>query len=794
MKKKILFTISTFLFVVAVHSQRKSCLDSSYRIKYVFGSEGANLYDNPDTSGLNFFTGSFLEGSNKGLALLRTNWGDSIIWAKKIFLNCSFMQSLKAPNGTIICTGSWNGSISNKPEMLICRIDTNSNVLWIKRYKLSQNHNYYQGGSRKNILITNNSIYVTAVMYFTPTNPNSYYNIIAKLDLDGNIIWSKSIKSTLAISGIVGMPVFYNNSIIVLENSQNQQTPGPASERYPVLTRLSEIDGSIIESNAYKTVTDNLIKGTFSFLIKNNPDTSLSLTGLIDIELFPGSGQYVTSNIIFNTKLDATLNPSYNFYYRNNIPFNGFATLFDFNNLNQHAFLSEKSGYNFDKYFVTFGKKFEIQRSRKFVIASSISSQNNISINLDDKQNLHFLYHYPQSSKTVTEYARISNLAPNGTLGCFGKDTAILSQYPFNITKQPFTWDNIQSDVIVSNDVPYTEDTAIVTKELVCKIVSYCDSIHIQGPATACLNQPVRYTVNKNNGCFKNSDWAIDTSFATIINTEGDSTINISFKKPFAGYILAALTDCVVKDSFFVKTVPPKKIKFITRDSLLCPGKSITLKADSLYRQYQWQDGSTADSLLVTAPGFYKLTATDFCGFKTADSIVVNNIDTSLTITATQTICRYDTAFINLPGDVNITWQPTGNAVLNNKTLLLYPMQTTLYQITGERLVNCPITKPTEVVIQNCVQEVYFPTAFTPNNDNHNDIYKVFTFYPLRVYQLVIYNRYGQKIFETNNPNGGWDGTYKGSRQPMGGYTYQCSYQFTGRQPQLTAGYFILIR
>ena len=141
-----------------------------------------------------------------------------------------------------------------------------------------------------------------------------------------------------------------------------------------------------------------------------------------------------------------------------------------------------------------------------------------------------------------------------------------------------------------------------------------------------------------------------------------------------------------------------------------------------------------------------------------------------------------------------ITWQPTGNGLLSNKTLLLYPTQTTIYQITAERLANCPITKPTEVVIKNCVQEVYFPTAFTPNNDGNNDAFKVFTFRPLKVYQLLIYNRYRQKIFETNNLAAGWDGTFNGSRQPIGGYTYRCSYQFTGGQPQSTAGYFILIR
>jgi gliding motility-associated-like protein len=798
MKKNLLLNIA-LLFSTIGSSQQTSCADSSYRIKYTFSTQGASFYNNPDTSGTNMFTGGFAEGLNHGLALLRTNWGDSMIWAKRIYINSDNMLSVKEPSGTIICTGSWGGPVSNNPEMLLSRIDTNGIVLWIKRYKLSQNHFYFVGGngnSVKNILVANNAIYATATMYYA-NQTGAYLSIVTKLDLDGNIIWSKGfgMNNLWLFPSIGGIPVLYNNSVLVLGYSKDQVTPGPGSERYSVLTRLNDLDGSLIESNTYKAVTDILIKGTTPSLIKSNPDNSLSLTGFIDIEVIPGSGLYYTSNNVFNSRLDANLNPVYNFYYKNYIPLLAQNTFFDFNNLNRHSFLSESSGYNKDKYFVTFGPNYEVQRSRKFTISSSLSSINTNSINFDDKQNLHFLYHYPQSGKQVTEYARISNFAPDGTLSCFGKDTGILTQYPFTITKQPFTWDIVQSDVIVSNDVLYTEDTAIVTKELVCKIVSYCDSININGPASACVGQPVRYTINKNNGCFKNMDWLIDTTLANIISTEGDSAITISFKKAFAGYIHAAITGCVVKDSFFVTVVPSPIVYITNRDSLLCPGKTIVLTATPGFTNYLWQDGSTADSFLVTTPGFYKVTGTSYCSIQSSDSIVINNSDTSLIIPATQTICRYDTAFIILPGDVNnITWQPATSSLLNNKTLLLFPKQNSIYNITAERLANCPITKTTQVNIKICPELIFIPNAFTPNNDGVNDSFKASTYRLLQFYQLVIYNRYGQKLFETNELSAGWDGTFKGKPQATGGYTYSCSYYFTGGVQRSESGYFILIR
>ena len=791
MNKRVIYFLVPLLFAVVAYGQQNYCADSSYRIRYIFDAQGATLYNNPDTSGKNIFTGSF----NGGLALMKTTWGDSILWAKKILLNGGSFNSFKAPDGSIICTGNWGGPVSNNPELLISKIDTNGIVKWMKRLKLSSNHRYYAAGNitTKNILVANNAIYFNAVFYFSPLQTYGYFNVVGKLDIDGNIIWSKGFRVILPrIGTIVDAPVFYNNSIVFA--TPIFETSGSfATDAYTGLTKLNDADGSVMENDAYRTMTDTLVKGIKTALININPDNSLSLTGTMSIK-HPLFG-IVNSHFVFNTRIDSNLNPVHNFYYKDNVPFDSQGSYFDFNNQKQHAYLTQDSYNHNDKYFITFDNDDNISRSRKFTIPSFLSGIYGSSVNLDDKQNLHFLFHYPQSGKQITEYARISNFAPDGTLGCFGKDTSILTTYPFGLTKAPFTWDNVQSDVIVANDVPYTEDTAIVTKELVCKIVSLCNSVKINGPAKACINQPVRYTITRNTGCFKNSDWVIDTSFADIINTEGDSAITISFKKPFAGYVHAALTDCVVKDSFFVTAAVQPVVKLLNRDSLLCPGKTLVLKAAPGFVSYQWQDGSAADSIIVSSPGFYKVTTTDVCGFLSADSIVVNYPDTVLPVPPTQTICKYDTAYIVLPDDVNnITWQPTSNTLLNNKTLWLYPIQSTVYTISAERLANCPVSKTTQVVIKICPQLVFIPTAFTPNGDGLNDVFRATPVRPLQYFHLLIYNRYGQKIFETSTPSTGWDGSFKGSRQQTGGYMYQCSYRFTGGQQQNVSGYFILVR
>ena len=59
---------------------------------------------------------------------------------------------------------------------------------------------------------------------------------------------------------------------------------------------------------------------------------------------------------------------------------------------------------------------------------------------------------------------------------------------------------------------------------------------------------------------------------------------------------------------------------------------------------------------------------------------------------------------------------------------------------------------------------VYVPTGFTPNNDGLNDILKPYLIGIKTLYYFTIYNRWGQKVFSTNDVNKGWDGYFKGNQ------------------------------
>ncbi len=72
---------------------------------------------------------------------------------------------------------------------------------------------------------------------------------------------------------------------------------------------------------------------------------------------------------------------------------------------------------------------------------------------------------------------------------------------------------------------------------------------------------------------------------------------------------------------------------------------------------------------------------------------------------------------------------------------------------------------------------VFIPNVFTPNGDGQNDELKVFL-NGSRYFDLMIFNRWGEKVFESTEKTKGWDGRYKNVMQEMEVYAYTLSVEF----------------
>ena len=75
-------------------------------------------------------------------------------------------------------------------------------------------------------------------------------------------------------------------------------------------------------------------------------------------------------------------------------------------------------------------------------------------------------------------------------------------------------------------------------------------------------------------------------------------------------------------------------------------------------------------------------------------------------------------------------------------------------------------------------RRIFFPNAFSPNDDGRNDTFRAYIDCAPRRFHLAVFNRWGGKVFESTGPEQGWDGRIQGEPAPTGLYAYVLEYEF----------------
>ena len=96
-----------------------------------------------------------------------------------------------------------------------------------------------------------------------------------------------------------------------------------------------------------------------------------------------------------------------------------------------------------------------------------------------------------------------------------------------------------------------------------------------------------------------------------------------------------------------------------------------------------------------------------------------------------------------------------------------------IYWVTVSIDSYCFVRDTINISYQDCEGLFFIPNSFTPNGDGLNDVFKIKTVIEISEFKLVIYDRWGEMIFESDDINKGWDGTYKGKAVPFDVYIYQ---------------------
>jgi gliding motility-associated-like protein len=283
------------------------------------------------------------------------------------------------------------------------------------------------------------------------------------------------------------------------------------------------------------------------------------------------------------------------------------------------------------------------------------------------------------------------------------------------------------------------------------------------------------------------------TGYQWINNTQGLD--NISVSDPVASplntttYTVVASGEkqCFSDTAAIKVVVNPAPVVRLGNYTTVCQGQLITLNAFNSNAVYSWQDGSTSSSFVVKNAGEYHV------------KVGINNCTASDTIMIHQTTIPYftlgkDTSICEggqyiLQPSVSIAgsflWQDGSNGAS------LVVTKEGIYSLTASN--QCG-TYTDSILISAGFCNILMPTGFTPNGDGLNDIFRVKYPFAVKSFHLLIYNRWGEKVFETNNIREGWDGYWKGELSLQGIYVWVISFTGTNNKAQQLKGTVTLIR
>ncbi len=235
-------------------------------------------------------------------------------------------------------------------------------------------------------------------------------------------------------------------------------------------------------------------------------------------------------------------------------------------------------------------------------------------------------------------------------------------------------------------------------------------------------------------------------------------------------YWVAGFKDCHT----YIDTIHLNLVGFdlaLGNDTAICPGDPLFLDATVPGASYQWQDGSHDPVYRVTQGGMYRVTINKE-GCSRSDSIRITLMEPYLDIMEKDTIICSGTAI-----DLHAKAFPESSYLWNtgNATSAVTVIQAGIYEVTATNVCG-NFSDSVRVDLENCACPVFAPNVFSPNGDGTNDQFSVKVSCRVSSFRLDIYNRYGERVFHTEDPQGGWDGQYKGRLSDTGTYFYYLKY------------------
>lgn len=276
---------------------------------------------------------------------------------------------------------------------------------------------------------------------------------------------------------------------------------------------------------------------------------------------------------------------------------------------------------------------------------------------------------------------------------------------------------------------------------------------------------------------------------ASIRWSDGDSSDTKVIANPGWWWVETVGRCGSYRDSFYVSHTP-RPFTALPLEVTACRTSPPILTVNPGNYRWSWPDGSTAVSFATdTTLDFVVLQYSNHCG-SWRDTTFLYWVSPEPYADIDTILCQGEPFTLQLTTNrfTRVNWSD-GDTSTNRLFREPFVGSARIVTACGEEEVSIRLAR------ERCDCELWLPSAFSPNGDGLNDSYVATPECEASLFELYIYDRWGRLVFETTNPNQGWDGTFGGQPLPEGQYAVKARYvgQYT-RELKTPGTFLFLIR
>ncbi len=468
----------------------------------------------------------------------------------------------------------------------------------------------------------------------------------------------------------------------------------------------------------------------------------------------------------------------------------------------------------FDTLIVTAGSSIGVALQTTDAGCFGDSSGSIMATNIGGSPPITYLWSTGAGANTLTNIpAGTYTITITDANGCTASDSAVVNEslsIPYTINSVPTTcngdtdgeatvtvdtssgispsivWSNGQTTYTATNLTAGTYSFTLTDNASGCTLT---DAISVPEPDgfSVSINEVMGTSCNGNDGSALASVGGDTTSYSFLWSDNQTTATATGLSQGLAIVTATDSLGCSNSASVTIDELSPFELEINTTPT--CAGESNGTASANIVSggaapyTYQWSSADNAslstDSSIngLLAGVEYTLTVTDFNGCTEVASASIVETANNLFISAEPEtgITSGETVTLSAEGDVADSYQWFPESLVSNSTEAIVtsqPNDTTLFIVSGT-FNGCVQSDSIWVFVIN-PGAYAIPTAFTPNGDGMNDKFGVIIFGDVDVIELKVFNRWGEKIYSTEDGEitNGWNGIYKGTPQPVGTYVW----------------------